>query len=41
MGGWGELYPSFFWNFFNFAKLIALNNNGQDRPTIIDDGLEM
>ena len=20
MGGWGELYPVIFWNFFNFCK---------------------
>ena len=20
MGGWGEVYPSYFWNFFKFVK---------------------
>ena len=24
VGGWGELYPSFFWDFFNFAKPLIL-----------------
>ena len=23
MGGWGEVYPCFFWNFFNFAKPLS------------------
>ena len=26
VGGWGELYPSFFWIFFNFAKPLSLDN---------------
>ena len=23
VGGWGELYPSLFWNLFNFAKPLS------------------
>ena len=29
VGGWGEFYPIFFWDFFNFAKplIVAVNSD--------------
>ena len=33
VSGWGELYPSLFWNFFNFAKPLSQSIT---RPASLD-----